>query len=424
MSELMKDISGIKNFSLKNYYELIDKYGEKEVASAFKTLLIQNQNILFNILRKFSCAYIAIDLENINVDNKTYTNLCNKYGDENIDKFIMECDSLNINNKVTSNVSKILDMLIKNEEINFDDRKENNDNISNDEAKNDEVDSSYNDSIKLYLKEIGSIPMFSLEEEREIFKMYISTSDEKEKNRIKNKIVEANLRLVISIAKIYKNNSTNYSFIDIIQDGNAGLMIAVDRYDPNRGYKFSTYATWWIRQSITRCMADQSRLIRLPVHLVEQVRKSSICRAKLSFELGREPTENEIANSMGISVEKLREIDSIVSSSDSISLQLPVGEEEDSTLANFIPDENYSVEGEYYKSELREVLDVLLNDLTEREQAVIKYRFGFYNDKIYTLEEVGNMLGVTRERIRQIERKALRKLRHPSRSKKLNVFRE
>lgn len=420
MSELMKDISGIKNFSLKNYYELTDKYGKKEVISAFRNLLKHNEDRTFYILKKYIFAYIAIEFEWTNIDNKAYINLCKKYGDENIDKFIMESDDLNRNDKISNNVSKILDFLVNNDEMQFNKDKEENDNNVEDVEEN--VVTFSNDLVKEYLKEVGSISLLTIEEEREAFKKYNSTSDEKEKIRIKNKIIEANLRLVISIAKKYKNNSTNYSFIDIIQDGNTGLMTAVDRYDFTRGYKFSTYATWWIRQAITRSMADHSRMIRVPVHLSDLMRKISITKTNLYFHLGREASKEEIANFMNISVEKLNEVERAFLTLETASLQAPVGEEEDYTLSDFIPDENPSVEDEYNKLELAETLKDVLGELSDRESEVIKYRFGFYDDKVYTLEEVGNMLGVTRERIRQIERKALKKLSHPSRSKKLKVF--
>ncbi len=416
MDKLIKEIGSIKTFNLAKYYELVDKYGEKEVILAFKALLNNNKNESLYIINKYSEAYISMELDVTSIDSSTYSKLCDRYGDENVDKYIIECDSLNRKEDISNKITKILDFLIKNEEI---DAKNNDD---NEKIKEGEVsDSPYNDSVNIYLKEVGNFSLLTPDEEKKLFLRYINTTDEKEKNKIKNKIVKSNLRLVISIAKRY-NNCNTYPFIDIIQDGNIGLMTAVDRYDPNRGYKFSTYATWWIKQSIMRTMAIQSRVIRLPVHLVDRVRKISICRAKLSSELGREPTEAEIANSVGISVEKLREVDSIVSSSDVVSLHTPIREEEDNTLADFIPDENNSVEEEYEKSELREMLDVLLKDLTEREQAVIKYRFGLDDDKIYTLEEIGNILGVTRERIRQVESKALRKLSHPSRSKKLKPY--
>lgn len=420
MSELMKDISSIKNFSLKDYYELTDEYGKKEVISAFRNLLKHNEDRYFYILRRYVFAYIAIELECNNIDSKTYTNLCNKYGDENIDKFILEADNLNRNDKISSNVSKILDFLIKNEEMQFSKDKEKNSN--NIEDKEENIESFSDDLIKEYLKEVGSVPLLTIEEEREIFKKYNSTSDEKERIKIKNKIVESNLRLVVSIAKKYKNNGNNYSFIDIIQDGNAGLMTAVDRYDFNKGYKFSTYATWWIRQAITRSMADHSRMIRVPVHLSDQMRRIVATKTNLSFQLGREPSKKEIASFMNISVEKVNEVERVLLTLEPTSLQAPVGEEEDSTLSDFIPDENHSVEDEYNKIELSNAVKGILNELSEKESEVIKYRFGFYNDKVYTLEEVGLIFGVTRERIRQIECKALRKLRHPSRSKKLKPF--
>ena len=273
---------------------------------------------------------------------------------------------------------------------------------------------SINDPVRMYLKEIGRISLLSLEEELELSKR-IEEGDEEAKALL----AESNLRLVVSIAKRYVGR--NLSFLDLIQEGNIGLMKAVDKFDSSKGYKFSTYATWWIRQAITRAIADQAKTIRVPVHMVETINKLKRVQRQLTLDLDREPTEEEIAQKLGITEDKVREIIKI--SLDPLSLETPIGEEEDSHLGDFVRDENSLSPEEYAINEvLKDEISELLLTLTEREEQVIKLRFGLVDGTCRTLEEVGTIFGVTRERIRQIEAKALRKLRHPSRSKKLKDY--
>ena len=270
------------------------------------------------------------------------------------------------------------------------------------------------DPVRMYLKEIGKVPLLSADEEIEYAKR-MEEGDEEAKKRL----AEANLRLVVSIAKRYVGRGMQ--FLDLIQEGNLGLIKAVEKYDYRKGFKFSTYATWWIRQAITRAIADQARTIRIPVHMVETINKLVRVQRQLLQELGREPSPEEIADNMDIPVERVREIQKI--SQEPVSLETPIGEEEDSHLGDFIPDDNMPVPADaaaftLLKEQLVEVLDTL----TEREKKVLTLRFGLEDGRARTLEEVGKEFNVTRERIRQIEAKALRKLRHPSRSRKLRDY--
>ena len=273
---------------------------------------------------------------------------------------------------------------------------------------------SIDDPVRLYLKEIGRVPLLKGEEELELAKRMIDGDES-----AKNKLVEANLRLVVSIAKRYVGRGM--FFLDLIQEGNLGLMKAVDKFDYTKGYKFSTYATWWIRQAITRAIADQARTIRIPVHMVETIHKVSRYSRQMLQELGREPTPEEIGEKMGMGADKIREILKIAQ--DPVSLETPIGEEEDSHLGDFIPDEDTPAPADAASATiLREVIERELHTLTPREEHVIKLRFGLYDGRSRTLEEVGKEFNITRERIRQIEAKALRKLRHPSRARHLRGF--
>ena len=270
---------------------------------------------------------------------------------------------------------------------------------------------SIEDPVRMYLKEIGKVPLLSAEEEIELAKR-MENGDQEAKKRL----AEANLRLVVSIAKRYVGRGM--LFLDLIQEGNLGLIKAVEKFDYRKGYKFSTYATWWIRQAITRAIADQARTIRIPVHMVETINKLIRVSRQLLQELGREPTPEEISEEMGMPVDRVREILKI--SQEPVSLETPIGEEEDSHLGDFIQDDNVPVPAEAASfTLLREQLVEVLGTLTEREQKVLRLRFGLDDGRARTLEEVGKEFNVTRERIRQIEAKALRKLRHPSRSRKL-----
>ena len=286
--------------------------------------------------------------------------------------------------------------------------------ISSEEIEKMQEGLSTDDPVRLYLKDIGKVPLLSPEEEKEYAtRMKNGDAD------AKDKIVIANLRLVVSIAK--KHIGKGMAFLDLIQEGNLGLMKAVEKFDSEKGYKFSTYATWWIRQAITRAIADQARTVRIPVHMVETIHKVSRVSRQLLQDFGREPTPEEIAAEIGMTPEKVR--DTMKYALEPVSLETPIGEEEDSHLGDFIPDEDSlaPLEAASYAL-LKEQLNEVLHTLTEREEAVLKLRFGLEDGRTRTLEEVGQAFKITRERIRQIEAKALRKLRHPSRSKKLRDY--
>ena len=277
---------------------------------------------------------------------------------------------------------------------------------------------SSDDPVRLYLKEIGKYPLLTTEEEIALAKQ-IAEGTPEEQAAAKKKLSEANLRLVVSIAKRYVGRGMQ--FLDLIQEGNLGLIKAAEKFDYTKGYKFSTYATWWVRQAITRAIADQARTIRIPVHMVETINKLIRVNRQLAQELGRDPTPAEIAKEMGISESKVREINQIAQ--EPVSLETPIGEEEDSHLGDFIEDENAPAPAEVASNAMmREQLQEVLHTLTPREEKVIRLRFGLEDGQAHTLEEVGKEFNVTRERIRQIEAKALRKIRHPGRSKKLRDY--
>lgn len=311
------------------------------------------------------------------------------------------------------------DMVFSNDDDEFDNIEsldELDEDIDVDDLDLSELENNINieDHVRMYLKEIGKVPLLSSEEEVELAKRM-----EQGDKEAKSKLAEANLRLVVSIAKRYVGRGMQ--LLDLIQEGNLGLMKAVEKFDYKKGYKFSTYATWWIRQAITRAIADQARTIRIPVHMVETINKLLRVSRQLLQELGREPTNEEIAEKMDIPVARVREILKI--SQDPVSLETPIGEEEDSHLGDFIKDENITSPADAAAFVLlKEQLNQVLDSLTEREQEVLRLRFGLEDGRARTLEEVGREFNVTRERIRQIEAKALRKLRHPSRSRKLKDF--
>ena len=372
--------------------ELADRIPEKKNAKVKKVKEIKSfeerkEELLAKGKKEHKITYeeIALALKGLEVDNDSLDDLYNALIENKI-AIVGEDDETNNNDKD--------DIILNDAEIT--------------------KDVNINDPVRMYLKEIGRISLLTPEEEMEL-SIKVANGDEEAKNRL----AESNLRLVVSIAKRYVGRGL--LFLDLIQEGNIGLMKAVDKFDYDKGYKFSTYATWWIRQAITRALADQARTIRVPVHMVETINKMARIQRQLTLELNREPSEEEIAKKMGISVEKVRDVIKI--SQDPVSLETPIGEEDDSHLGDFVKDINTMTPEEYATNEiLKEEIKAVLETLQEREQEVLELRFGLIDGTSHTLEEVGKRFNVTRERIRQIEAKALRKLRHPSRAKRLKDF--
>ena len=342
---------------------------------------------------------VSETLEDLNLDG------------EQIDKFIDSLENMGIEIQVDY-VDQADDDLISDDDIDLDDLEE----IPPEELSDASLmeNLAVDDHVRMYLKEIGKVDLLSSDEEIELAHR-MAAGDVAAKQRL----VEANLRLVVSIAKRYMGR--NMHFLDLIQEGNLGLIKAVEKFDHTKGYKFSTYATWWIRQAITRAIADQARTIRVPVHMVEVINKATRCNRKLVQELGREPTVEEIAKELGLPVEKI--IEANRTAADTLSLDTPVGDEEDTSIGSFVEDERTPGPADATSNALlAEALKEILGTLTEREADVLRMRFGMYDGRTHTLEEVGQIFGVTRERIRQIENKAIRKLRHPSRAKKIRDF--
>ena len=372
--------------------ELADRIPEKKNAKVKKVKEIKSfeerkEELLAKGKKEHKITYeeIALALKGLEVDNDSLDDLYNSLIENKI-AIVGEDDETDNNDKD--------DIILNDAEIT--------------------KDVNINDPVRMYLKEIGRISLLTPEEEMEL-SIKVANGDEEAKNRL----AESNLRLVVSIAKRYVGRGL--LFLDLIQEGNIGLMKAVDKFDYDKGYKFSTYATWWIRQAITRALADQARTIRVPVHMVETINKMARIQRQLTLELNREPSEEEIAKKMGISVEKVRDVIKI--SQDPVSLETPIGEEDDSHLGDFVKDINTMTPEEYATNEiLKEEIKAVLETLQEREQEVLELRFGLIDGTSHTLEEVGKRFNVTRERIRQIEAKALRKLRHPSRAKRLKDF--
>ena len=414
MNKIINEISNIKIFNLIEYNDLISKYGIKDVNLAFQNILDRSTKKQ-GLIRKYSVAFIVNDIISQTKTNNIYGFLCNKYDQDTIDNFISEYELLNLSFIDENVFNDLLSAAVSYEELN--------NSLAEEDVNNDSSDGIYycsdDDSVSMYLKEMGSLSLLTTEEEK---KTAIAAKQGDEKAR--NKLIESNLRLVVSIAKRYQNR--NLSLLDLIQEGNLGLMRAVEKFDPYKGYKFSTYATWWIRQCITRALSDTSSTIRIPVHAYELFGK--IKRAERSIPVigDREPTDEEIADYLNMNVSKIKEAKVARRKLNLVSLETPIkndGDRDESVVKDFVPSEESNPEEIAYDKALKEAIQEALATLTPREQEVLNLRFGLTNGgKVYTLEEIGNGLGVTRERVRQIENKALRKLKAPSKRKKLDGF--
>ena len=414
MDKIINKISNIKVLNLKEYNNLIIRYGINDVNLAFEQILNLSTKKQ-ELVKLYSTAFIVIDITSQNKRNNIYDFLCNKYGQDVVDKFISEYELLNLSFIEDEKINELLNAAIDWEEA----RK----NLDNEEKINDEnlnntdfyTDS---DSVKVYLKEIGSLPLLKAEEEKAIA-IAVKKGDEK----ARKKLIESNLRLVVSIAKRYVGRGM--LFLDLIQEGNIGLMKAVEKFDAEKGYKFSTYATWWIRQAITRALADHANTIRIPVHAHELIEKINRAKKFLTMTNSGEPSDEKVAEYLNIDVAKIKEANLIMEKTNLISLETPIksdGDREDAVIGDFIPSTDDDPEEFAYKMALEETIKEVLATLNPREQKVLELRFGLNDNKIITLDEIGQMLGVTRERIRQIENKAIRKIKVPIRRKKLDPF--
>ena len=409
-----KELEKIEEFSLLIYSKLIKKYGKNTMLSVFKEML-KNTNDVNAVYDKYFSVFLTIELDDMEINETNLNKLISKYGEDRINDFFAEVLDLGINTKgFTKLCEKVNECILIMDCASYN----NNDNDTEEENKDTSnytyniSDANLDDSVRLYLKEIGLIRLLTADEE-----MDLAIKASKGDRAAKDKLIESNLRLVVSIAKRY--NGRGLHILDLIQEGNTGLIKAIEKFDPSMGNKLSTYATWWIRQAITRTLADNAKTIRIPVHMVEVINKVNRMERQLTIELNREPTIEEVASKIGISIDKVKE--AFRFRQDTLSLDTPIRDDDDISMMEMIEDSGITPDDSYAEIELSEKFSELFNTLAEREAEVLKYRFGFYG-RIYTLEEVGKHFGVTRERIRQIENKAIRKLRHPTRARSIRGY--
>ena len=408
INTIINDIKRNEFFSVELYFKYIKKYGKEDVLKAFRRILLNSNNIQ-NIYDKFYVVFISIELENVIITKEIFNQLLEKYGKSRINQYIvdmMELTDDEIKDKnIYDNINVCMDYLntLEEENINVE---------NNNDTKEDESIYFYDDSIKAYLVEINKIPLLTVEEEKEL-----ATRAASGDQLAKDKLIEANLRLVVSIAK--KHTGRGLHLLDLIQEGNVGLIRAVEKFDVTRGFKFSTYATWWIRQGITRSIADHARTIRIPVHMIDTVYKVERLQKRFVVQYNRKPTAKELAEILKLDLTRIEE--ALKLQDDTLSLDVPWSNDEDIALIDLIEDRKSNGEG-FDDSFRREALEYCLGTLTDREAEVLKLRFGWGDGATHTLEEVGQLFGVTRERVRQIESKALRKLRHPTRRKFIEDF--
>ena len=409
--DIVNEIRNIDVLTIDVYCNYLKQYGKSFMLKVFNQLFKSASSD--EELNKYLLIILTIELDG-DLNFNDFMKLLSKYGEAKLTHYIMEMLDYNVAEpelkKVYKNINNYMQLFNNSYDSNIN---TDNENEEENEEENDFCnDITMDDSVKMYLLEMGKAPLLNAKEEVELAKQ-VKLGNQ----AARNKLIESNLRLVVSIAK--KFNNRGLPFLDLIQEGNIGLMRAVDKFDGSMGNRFSTYATWWIRQGVMRALADQGKLIRIPVHMVDSMNKVSKAQSELHLILGRYPNANEIAEASNINIEKVKEILGL--QLDTISIDASYVDEEELSLLDLIPDEK-NTEDEYTKKEIREKLEECLKTLRPREAEVIKYRMGWYTGKTKTLDEVGKMYGLTRERIRQIEMKAIRKLRHVTRRRKLEGF--
>ena len=395
-NSMLEQIKKYDVVTIRDFFDLIKKYDKSDVLNCFKHIF--NSSIEEEIIKKYFDVFLYFTIGTKIPDEITFNNLCIRYGDDKIISYLSQISS-DMSEELKDESNIILDESLDNKDI--DDYDYNEDNY--------DIDSDSVESIRLYLKEIGSIPMLNDAKTKELFEKY-SKGDKKARKLL----IESNLRLVVSVAKHYFNSTYGFHLLDLIQEGNTGLMRAVDKFDVTRGYKFSTYATWWIRQAITRSIADTSKPIRIPVHMTEIINRVQKMERILTVELGRTPTDKEIASKLGYTVDKVAEAKKVAFISAVASLDVPIGQDDDdNSLLDCIPDtETYgNPEESLLRLNSSDELNDLLSHLSERDRNIIKYRYGIADGNVHTLQEAGDKYGITRERVRQIEERDLLKLR-------------
>lgn len=406
---IAQEINNMETFELTNYNDYIKQYGKEFMLEVFNEIF-KNCNHSTCVYNKFFDIILTIELDDKKANTKTLNEFINKYGEDKINTYIEKMLDLDFQDKsfkiVYKNINTCIELIdnIYNMSSNIDSKVNDN---------KDYCNYFSDDSVRCYLTEIGSIPLLTAEEEKDLARK-MAQGDEK----AKNKLIESNLKLVVYVAK--RHIIKGISILDLIQEGNIGLMKAVEKFNPEFGNKFATYATWWIRQAITRAIADQAKLIRLPVHMVEKLNKLTIIQRNLTKELNREPTIKELAKEMNISVAEVSDL--IKLQQDPVSLDSPISEADDTTFMEGIADPT-ATEESYMNPAVKETINLCLETLTEKEATVLRYRFGLIDGTRHTLGEIGGIYGVTRERVRQIENKAIRKLRQGSRRKMLEGLR-